>query len=303
MMGKKQDSLSSEQLNEILENKKHIIPLNENHYKVILENYSCKDILKIFLYLDESKTKKYLGKKANYDILYYALKNDKHKMLISEIIIKYRKYDLNNYDSFEDLIVKLCELNQYGILKLIFEIVFAHPEYGITHSSINFKQIVNKFSTTYYYDNHDIELIRVLVEAMFQVNFENNDFKNMNLSVLEKFRGRFLTLALHMVMKTENVDFLKIFYPKLLSIAPNFSIDSFDINFKYPIITAFYDNGKIFKYIFELGANCEINRNFNSLFFFIFAVDTNRYLQAQCIIRKQIVINEEDISDTPLMKA
>ncbi|OUM64085.1 hypothetical protein PIROE2DRAFT_9250 [Piromyces sp. E2] len=276
---------------------KNKIPLNEKHYNIIIEHSHCIDILQFLFCIDEQKAKIYLGQKVHYDLLYHAIKTDKPETCIKQIISMYNKYKYKDtIGSFEDLILNLCEHGQGGIVKLIFDIVFSHPEYGIARSSINFKKIISKFSKCmYYYYDHGIGVIKALIEAFLQVKFETNDFHNMDLSLLSKFKGSYLTLALHMVMKTENIDLLKIFYPKFISKFPFFNINSCDINKNYPIITAYYDDGKIFKYIFELGANYEISKKYNSLSLFTFAVDTDRYLQAKCLLQKDIIINELDI--------
>eukprot|EP00833_Pecoramyces_ruminatium_P014934 jgi/Orpsp1_1/1188966/evm.model.d7180000068584.2 len=303
LMGKNRDSLSDENLNKFLENEKRKFSLQEDHYDAIIDNCFCKGILQFLLYLDEPKTKFYLGKKTKYDILYHALKADKSEYFFSDFLSDYvltKKF--NSFDCIEDLIVNICERGYNEILKFIFEILFSHPKYGISRNSIDFKKIILIFSECgNYNDIKGIETIKVLVEALLNVNFEKNDFTNIDLSLLKKFKGRYLTLALHMVMKTENIDLLKIFYPKLLSLSPKFNINSFDINNKYPIVTAFYDNGYIFEYIFKLGVNYEINWKINSLSLFTCAMDTDRYIQAKCLLQKNIIIGEDDITNSSLM--
>ncbi|ORX76884.1 ankyrin, partial [Anaeromyces robustus] len=125
----------------------------------------------------------------------------------------------------------------------------------------------------------------------------------MNLSLIQDYESEYLSLVLHIVLKTGNLEFVKYFLVNNNLKDPYLNINSCDINNKYPIITAYYDKGEIFEYLFNCGANYEINSKYNSLFLFSFAIDTNKYIQAKCLLKRRIVIKEKDIEgDFPLIK-
>ncbi|OUM58266.1 hypothetical protein PIROE2DRAFT_16516 [Piromyces sp. E2] len=245
-------------------------PLSSKQLKNIIKKEKSK------ITFDEKMYEK-AEEKDNYDALKVLFNNDCSDHLL---------YRINMYD----LLDKAVQMNDYNF---VYNLLSYQP---FNLKSFNADKILK---VTLH--NKNMDILKLLIKSSLKIKLVN---VSNNTNTLLSYESVHLNQILNFAIRNENMDLITYLienyeYKSIIN------INKPDFNGDYPIIIAFYTNNiKIFKYLLEHGADCDIKNN-NDTSLLSLAINGNKYPFIKLLLNKcNISINEKDSSGNyPLMKA
>jgi len=276
--------ISKKQLHSIITNQKNKIKIDRMCYDeaLRLKKYDTVNLL-----IDYDGNPYNLDYFECYEILEKAIYFNNYNLVKSMINYKvacnFELFLLSKSDktgetvNFENLLLEAIEVENAHILKLIIELLISNCQ-KFDFKSIHFEKLLIVASNK---QNVDILIfiIKLLLFVLYNMNiFQNADIysfrvklNNNLLDVLpsdivelgkiisEKNDNQYFNLIINCLIKIDNLESIKYLLEND-ELKPKIDINVKDRNDEYPIIAAFNSNNiRIFKYLIEYGANCNVN--------------------------------------------
>jgi len=300
---KNKNSMSKQEIYDIIQNAKAKIKIKESIYEVAIYTDQY-DAIKILLEYDGSSIDIIINRIEKLGILEKALQFN-HSELIKKIL-SYESINVNNL-KFEKYIIDASrDYFEKDIIKLFINLLKVR---NFDFNIINYEDILLEASK-----RKNIDIMKILMELL--LNVELDKFEDLNISKIKNYDQCFLSLILNVSIKINNLQLVTYLLENddLTSII---DINIKDRNNEYPIIVAYYatkyfinkkentaNSIEIFKYLLTKGSNLDATNKSNLSLLNISILD-QEYMILKYILKQKLPVDERDIRkySHPLIKS
>jgi len=218
--------------------------------------------------------------------------------LIIEILLKQNTQVFNN-EIFEKLFIELYNFYDTEFLKFITESLLKSNI--IDRKTVDFENIILKTSTKNY--SIDKDKMEYLLEVV--INQPLKDIESWNISDFLNFDISYQILLLNISIKIQNLKLIQYIIENNNHLNKELDINNTDKNCDYPIFTAYHERMdddkiisiKIFHYLLQKGANCNL-KNKNDSTLLLLALKDRNYLKEKYILEQNLTLEEDYNKDS-----